>query len=759
MSLYPIQPSFAGGELAPSLWGRVDLAKYQVGLKTCENFVIHPHGGVSRRPGMRYIAAAKAKCRLVSFSYNAEQSYILEFGANYIRFFKDGAPILSGGAPYEVSTPYAASELDALGFTQSADVLFIVHGAHKPMELARYSDTNWKLAAFGFKDGPFKVKTDAQSAIKVGLSATSGSVTVTSSTALFQAGHVGSIWSVVHQVEDASVKGVPTSEGALRVTAYGSWRLETNGFWTGNFYLQRWDDDEDAWITMKTYASPNSKFSAKNYTDSGEVDEPTTLRLVSSDFTTFVPTDNVEADRGYVFLCANETMHRAYFKITAVASSTSATATMTTKAAKTASTVSWGEGAWSDVQGWPQAVGFYQERIVFGGTPKEPQTIWLSKTGDYYDFGMSSPIVDDDSISATLAARQVNPIRHFVGLESLVILTGGSEWLISGDGAITPTSINAKPQGYRGCDLLEPIVIGNMILFVQEQGYRVRDLGYSFETDNYTGTDLTVMASHLLRGYYIKDWCYQQEPDSMVWIVRSDGALLSLTYLREHDVIAWARHPTDGTVESIASISGDQGTDVYLSVLRNGTRCIEVMEPVPVTTPQEAFYVDSGATVRNASGTATITGLARLNGKKVAVLADGSYAGEFTVSSGAVTIPYAAKVIHVGLNYQSKICTLDLSTQRNDGTSLTRRARLVSAAVRVEKTRGLFVGVDEDHAEEAIDRTSEAYGDPTALRSDDIHLSLDSSYSSDGAGALLVETRLPLPASVLAIVPEVSFGG
>ena len=142
MSIYPIQPSFAAGELTPSLWGRVDMAKYSVGLKVCENFVIHPHGGVSRRPGTHYVANAAGPCRLVPFIYNESVAYVVEISAGLMRFFRDGELVgsLSG-------VPYSLEEIWELSFAQSADVLYICHKSHPPLELARYSDSVWTLTA------------------------------------------------------------------------------------------------------------------------------------------------------------------------------------------------------------------------------------------------------------------------------------------------------------------------------------------------------------------------------------------------------------------------------------------------------------------------------------------------------------------------------------------------------------------------------------------------------------------------------------
>jgi len=869
-NLYPIQNSFAAGELAPSLYGRSDLAKYSVGLKRCENMVIHPHGGVSKRGGMRKAVLTKyqnKKCIVAKFQFSLSQRFELEIGDKYIRFIdNNGAQVMDPSnttVPYEIVSPYAEADLSGLSFAQSADIIYITHNDYPPYELVRVTNTNWTLVKFPYKSGPFLPKPVSQEDISLTLNDIRGTVTVTASDSLFVAEHVGTIFSITHHVDGISMKTQGNASGIIttvtlkkkttyydtyqsgdhdrsrykvhyfatdaqitngtfavgsifvesetvsytvtgigsltgdgrelfvspvpglsyssfnknisvkitntdtvwgaEVTAYTHWSLESNGFWGGTVRLQRWSNDEDRWTNMRTYESPiyadgtTTTSAAKNFSDSGEVDEPTQLRLVSDNFFAYKPNGNGEADRGYFILTVSEAKHTGYMKITAVANATSATAVMETDAADTRATLLWQEGAWGEKSGYPAASGFLGERICFGNTPTEPESYWLSRVGDYYDFGPSSPIQDDDPITGTLTARQISRIHHFIALNDLIAMTDSSEWVISSGATgsvMTPTNTMAKTQGYRGCANIDPIVIGNIILYVQSQGARVRDLGYSFESDNYTGNDLTVLASHLFKDHKIVDWCFAQEPDSMCWIVRDDGALVSLTYLREHDVIAWARHPLpgEGRAESITSIRTETGDDVYLVINRSGVRTIEYMSPTIISTdPEEAFFLDGGVTVRGTNVT-SVTGLAHLNGQTVSIVADGSVLSDQVVTNGAVTLPSAASVVHVGLPYAALIETLDLNIPRRDGSQLGRKLRVSACILQYEDSRGLFVGTDEDHMSEQVDRTNEASGEPTKLKSGYYKHTLDSGYDS---GSIIVKAPYPMPASVLSLTPVV----
>ena len=147
-----IQPSFAGGEVSPSVAARVDLSKRAVAVERAENFFVRVTGGMESRPGLKFVAQAKTTgtTRLIPFEFNTEQTYILELGEQYMRFYTYGGQILSGGSPYEIVTPYLAADLFTLEFAQSGDVMTIVHPNYAPRELVRITNTNWTLTEISF---------------------------------------------------------------------------------------------------------------------------------------------------------------------------------------------------------------------------------------------------------------------------------------------------------------------------------------------------------------------------------------------------------------------------------------------------------------------------------------------------------------------------------------------------------------------------------------------------------------------------------
>ena len=199
MAISWIQPSFAGGEIGPSLYGRIDMAKYQVALRKCDNFIVRQYGGVENRPGTRFVGAAKypnRKCRLIPFQFSTVQTYALEFGHQYMRVIKDGALVLnSSNVIYEIATPYTEADLFRIKFTQSADVLTLVHPAYPPKELRRYAHDNWQLVDVVTKNGPFE-DINIDESVTVYASASTGTITLTASASIFGAEQVGAVQTV-----------------------------------------------------------------------------------------------------------------------------------------------------------------------------------------------------------------------------------------------------------------------------------------------------------------------------------------------------------------------------------------------------------------------------------------------------------------------------------------------------------------------------------------------------------------------------------
>lgn len=148
-----LQRGFGGGEQSPQMYGRIDDPKYQIGLEVCRNFICLPQGPIQNRPGFEYVAETKfadKKCRIIPFVFNLQQTFVIELGDKYARFHTRGGTLMNGEVPYEIQTPWEEKDLFDLHYTQSNDVVTIVHPNYAPREIRRYSNTDWSLVQCSF---------------------------------------------------------------------------------------------------------------------------------------------------------------------------------------------------------------------------------------------------------------------------------------------------------------------------------------------------------------------------------------------------------------------------------------------------------------------------------------------------------------------------------------------------------------------------------------------------------------------------------
>lgn len=277
----------------------------------------------------------------------------------------------------------------------------------------------------------------------------------------------------------------------------------------------------------------------------------------------------------------------------------------------------WAFGSLSKVQGYAATVVYHNDRLVLGGTQKQPQTLFTSKTANYLDFGTSTPQVADDDITVTLNARQQNPIVDLVSQADLLVGTSSSITRIShsaSSGSISPSDVSALPQNFYGQQPVPSVQTGDTTIYVQWGGRKIRDLIYQFQTDRYQGTELTVFARQMFPyGTTCVRMAFAPEPYGLLYCVRSDGVLCVCAYLPEQQVTAWSRYTTAGYFEDVCVLPENGTFAVYVIVRRtiNGSvvRYIERFKPREYSTDFDAFFVDSGLTYdgRNPGGTVTFT--------------------------------------------------------------------------------------------------------------------------------------------------------
>ena len=738
--------NFTGGELSPRLDGRNDLNKYSSGCKTLENMIIYPHGSAARRSGSRFIAEVKssaAKTRLIPFEFSTTQTYMMEFGNQYIRFYKDNGQILEGdktisGATQAnpvviTATSHGYSNGDEISITSVAGMTelnnkryLVANKTTNTFEITNVDGTNINGTSFtaytsgGVANRVYEISTPYLTAELFDIK-------------YAQSADVMYITHPNHEVEK------------LSRTGHTSWTLSDVDFTKGPM--------QDA-NTTDTTLNP------------GATAVGTGVSLAAS-ATTGINSGSgfLSTDVGrFVFL------HGGYAKITAVTDTTNATIEILTTLSASTATADWRLGSFSDTTGHPSSVTFFEQRLVFAGTSNEPQTLFFSKSGDYenMDANIGGTIADDDAIIYTIASNQVNAIRFMTATRTLIVGTAGGEFTVSGGGtdvAITPTNILIKKQSNHGAANVDAISAGNATLFLQRAKRKIRELAYNFDVDGYLAPDMTILAEHITEGG-ITQMAYQQEPNQIVWMTRSDGQLIGLTYQREQQVTAWHRQIFGGVFgsgnavcESVAVIpTDDTEYQVYVIVKRTinsiTRRYVEYLNNFDFTeTDNTTFNFLDSQLDYSGSATTTITGLEHLEGQVVSILADGSTHPDKTVSSGAITLDRSSTKVKVGLSYTSLLQTMRLDAGAANGTSQGKTKRIYDISLRLFESVGVEVGPDLSNMERIPFRSSADDMD-TAIPvfTGDKEIEFRGNYETDGF--IFVRQTQPLPLTVLSLYPN-----
>ncbi|CNK10268.1 Uncharacterised protein [Yersinia aldovae] len=408
------------------------------------------------------------------------------------------------------------------------------------------------------------------------------------------------------------------------------------------------------------------------------------------------------------------------------------------------------DAVWSPEFGYPGAATLYQQRLVLAGSPKYPQTIWMSETGIYLSFELGTD--DDDAISFTVSSDQINPIVHLAQMNTLIALTSTGEFTITGGGesAITPTNISVKNPSPYGCNSIKPVRVGTEIMFVQRANRKLFAVAYDPDSFvAYSANDLSVLSEHITLSGAV-DMAYQQEPDAFIWVVRADGQLAVATIDRAQDVIAWSRQITAGAYESITTVPAGDNDVVYVLTKReiNG-QTVRYVEMFDVS-----LNTDAAITAVSATGADVWSGLNHLEGSTVDVIADGAVMPQQIVSGGAVTLSRNAKRVEIGLHYDTTIQTLTPEVPTSEGTTQSAKKRTSEVTLRFLATTGA-----ECNGQVIPFRTfgPSVLNQPAPLFTGD-HFWGKLGWEK-GEDSLLIQQRQPLPFHLLAIITTFTANG
>ncbi|WP_342051994.1 MULTISPECIES: hypothetical protein [unclassified Cupriavidus] len=635
------QTNFTAGEISPKVYGRVDVSRYQNGAESMENCIVNIHGGGERREGTLFVAPtkdSKKRSRLVPFVFSRDQAYMLEFGDFYIRFYiASGGQILIGAVPYEIASPYSEAVVQEIDFTQGSDTMLIFHEDVFIHSLRRLASDSWTLQPAPFTVIPFD-ETGHRFGTALTLSATTVGAgrTATVPLGVFLAPDIGrritaqgSGLAVITAVTNANTVTIDILEafGSTSVQA-GTWLLED---------------------------SPQSALTPSADTPVGAV--------ITLNFGSGINGWRSEDVGKFVDINGGLVQITAFTNANSVSGVIKKELTATVAAPANAWVLN--GPVWNASDGYPRTGAFYEQRLTAAGSPRYPQTVWGSRTAIYFDFTQGTD--DDEGFSFTLPSTgEINPINRMTSSTVLIPLTNGGEFTLYGgvEKPLTPTNPQMKQRSAFGSNDVKPAKIGTEMLFVQRAGRKVRAVSYDPDTYSYKAPDLTVLAEHITQSG-IKEMAYQQEPRSVLWCVRNDGRMATLTLDRDEGVTAWTPQRTDGDFESIASIPNATGNEVWAIVRRTvNSETKRYVERFDAT-----CFTDCAVKGANQVGSATWGGLGYLEGKTVDVKADGVYQGEFVVNDGQVTIERNAFEVEIGINFESRIKLLRPEIQTGEGSA------------------------------------------------------------------------------------------
>ena len=750
--IYKHMPSFAGGEISPAMYGRTDFAKYDNGAAELTNFMVLRYGGITNRPGTKYVMTCPGYSVLRAFRYNAQENYMLVFSDHKVQICFNDKPVLNVlGGIVAAETPYEEDELRLIKYTQSADVVFLTHPNHEPWTLTRYGHTDWRMEPMEIINGPFEdPNTDGT---QITPSDKTGPITLSASKSYFVPDMIGNLMRLGHTLNAEYKIGVP-NEDDLTVSCVpgGSVHVESFGFWSGNFTLEKYYDG--AWVKIRSQEGNHSQ----NYTfsETNRNDSIVQYKITSTEFDPKPWSSENAKQTGKISIQSFSNDYYGVVRIDSVTNDTTAEATVINELGDTKATSDFSFNPWSEHKGYPYCAGFYEDRLVFAGTEKYGQSFWMSKSGDYYNFKTSIPSEDTDAVTATLNGGQMNGIKAVIAFGEMLMLTAGGEYKVSGNNnPISPSNVRSQPQEYRGISDVPPVTVGSRIIYVQQQGSIIRDLGYQYDVDKYTGDDLTLLADHLFRKHKIVSMAYQQAPNSIVWCVRDDGLLLGLTYIKEQDIYAWTKHTTcQGKFVDVACISGEDEDELWCIVERNGSYYVEVMAPRSKTDEvEEQYFVDCGITYEGEK-TTEITGLEHLEGMEVAILANGFVLPRQVVTGGKIVLSNPRSKVHVGLPIEALFKSLPVEINGQDGTYLSRKKRISKVMIMFLESRGGTYGLNEANMDEMKWRSTENWGEPIHLYTGKKEIIMPAASFGETI-QIVVRQDDPLPLTVLSMVPEI----
>lgn len=729
--------NFSGGEASPSLYGRTDVVPYFACGKELENVLVTHYGGAFKTPGTKFAARTKGSgaVKLIPFIFSSGDSYMLEFGNLYMRVFRAGGSVVNsainitgitkanpavvslfGVAPangaavdiegvvgmtqvngkrflvanrtsntfqlqdedgnaidstsfstytsggtieqvYELVTPYTTSDLSNLRVTQQADIMQIDCSGKMPRRLSRFGHTSWTIAEPTYDQFVWPPFLDFNAtATTITPSGTTGSITLTASTSIFLAGHVGAYFRIK----------IGSTDGYVKVTAYSS--------------------------------------------------------------------------------------------------GTSVTATVISTLGGTSATDDWAEGAWSDVQGYPEDCKFFENRLYHIATTKQPLGVWGSVIDEYDNHqrgtGTDGANTDEDAVFFVANAAQVDKLLWLYPTSTLNFGSAGGPFTMTNSSATEFISATNPPttkqQNENGSANVVPVRIGSYVYYVERSGSVLAQFAYSLDQDAYISDNITYLSDHILAEGVV-EMSLQRYPYSILWAVLEDGYIATLTREQKNEVKGWTRQDWSGDVERVACIPNGKEDQPWFCIKRtidgHTRRYIEYLAPIKLTLISSAFFVQSGLSY-SGSPISTVSGLDHLEGEVVQVLVDGAAHPDRTVTNGSITLVSPASIIHVGLGYTATIETLDIEAGSATGTAQAKPKYINKVNVRLKDSVGCKVGTSVKQDVIPFRSSDDEMDQALPMFSGDREVVFPQGWTKEKT--IVIKQELPLPMHVLAIYPKIT---
>lgn len=715
-----VTTNFTSGELTPKMGVRIDVQRYQNGAALIENGWPIIHGGVDKRWGTIYRGPTKIankKARLIPFVFSRTQAYWLEFGEGYMCVHTPSGQVLAApGVPYEIATPYTEDQVQDMDFNQGADTMLLWHPAVRPRRLRRFADNRWVLDVAPFNPVPFdEIGVRPLVALTLSASSVGAGRTATASAATWLAADVGR--QIYAGAGTATITSITSSTIAVVEITH---EFDSTGLASG------------AWSLAQ---SPQTGCTASAASPAGD------------NITLTLDADGWRSGDVGNFVVINEGL----VKITGVSSAKIANARIERELSSNAKAVasSWtlNAPAWNDQDGYPGTGTFHSQRLLAAGSPAYPQTIWGSPIGEYFSFMLGT--TDTDAFAFQMVSDDLNPITYLSSMEALVALSFGGEFTMDGgiEKPITPTNVRAKPRSNHGCAQVRPVRVGSEEVYVQRTGKRIRAASYNEVSGAWAVPDISVLSDHLVAPG-ITELSWHKEPGTLVMAARTDGVLAHCTFDRDQDVAGWARSGLGGVVESIATVPDGDRDRTMLIVRREiagaTVRYLELFD--------EDTYTDSAVKGSQVSPATVWVGFDHLEGKEVAILADGAPQPRQVVQGGQITLQRPATSVEAGLPFTLRIKLLPPEVTGGAGAALGSQQRCNQVTVAVRDTVGLRVNGQEVSFRQLGDGILDKPLTPFTGFKDVTDLGWDT-----GTVETLIEHDHPLPCHVMGVIRKFTF--